>query len=210
MADRDDGAGQSWYDDKSAMMVSILGEEHDMVMHAIIPYALGGSLDLYYYPNGVPGTGIATKELADGPGEGPSNDVYDCYELVMFTRYPVNLDSADDEGTEFGQVHSPIRTMLNQIAPYSAQATLNPGETCEFPAEMPDVGGRCLIFDAYSPHPGDEPAPFGMMALIEVFQSEMVYAREMGGAALLEKLKAKGHYPYSDMERMPVAYLGPA
>jgi hypothetical protein len=36
-----------------------------MVMHAIIPYAIGGGLDLYYYPNGLPGTAIATKELSE-------------------------------------------------------------------------------------------------------------------------------------------------
>lgn len=31
-------AAQEWYDRKSALMQDILGHEHDMVMHAIIPY----------------------------------------------------------------------------------------------------------------------------------------------------------------------------
>ncbi len=42
-----------WYEKKSALMERILGKEHDMVMHAIIPYEIGGSLDLHYYPNSV-------------------------------------------------------------------------------------------------------------------------------------------------------------
>ena len=70
---------------------------------------------------------------------------------------------------------------------------------------MPTVGGRCLIFDAYPACPDDEAAEFGLLAGIEVFRSEMDYARENGGAKLLKRLKAKGHYPYCDMERDPVA-----
>ena len=205
MGDGDEEAGQRWYDRKSAIMEEMLGKEHDMVMHAIIPYAIGGGLDLYYYPNGVPGTGIATKELSEMPGEGSSNGVFQCYELVMFTRHPLDLDAATNKNTPFGQAHSVINAVLNRIAPYSAQATLNPNETCEFPADMPTVGGRCLIFDGYPSYPTDEQAEFGLLAVIEVFRSEMDYARKKGGAKLLKRLKAQGHYPYSDMDREPVA-----
>jgi len=205
MADTDEEAGQRWYDRKSAMMDEMLGKEHDLVMHAIIPYAIGGGLDLYYYPNGVPGTAVATKELSESPGEGSSNGVFQCYELVMFTKHALDLDDAKNERTPFGQAHSVINAVLNRIAPYSAQATLNPNETCEFPADMPTVGGRCLIFDGYPSYPDDERAEFGLLAVIEVFRSEMAYARKNGGAVLLKRLKAKGHYPYSDMDREPVA-----
>jgi hypothetical protein len=205
MADTDEDAGRSWYDRKSALMEEMLGKEHDIVMHAIIPYAIGGGLDLYYYPNGITGTAVATKELSELPGEGSSNDVYKCYELVMFTRHPIDLDAATDEGTPFGRAHTVINLVLTRIAQYSAQATLNPDETCEFPTDMATVGGRCLIFDGYSSYPDDQPAEFGLLGVIEVFRSEMAYAREHSGAKLLERLKAKGHYPYSDLDREPVA-----
>jgi hypothetical protein len=39
---------------------------------------------------------------------------------------------------------------------------------------------------------------------IEVFPSEMKHAMENGSASLLRKLKAAGHYPYSDLDREPV------
>jgi hypothetical protein len=187
--------GQQWYDRKSALMEEMFGKEHDIVMHAIIPYAIGGGLDLYYYPNGIPGTAVATKELSELPGEGSSNDVYQCYELVMFTKHPLDLDAAMAEETAFGRAHAVINAVLNRIAPYSAQATLNPNETCEFPAETPLVGGRCLIFDGYPSYPEDEPTDFGLLAVIEVFRSEMEYARKNGGTMLLKRLKEKGHYP---------------
>lgn len=45
---------EAWQDQKSNLMETVLGREHDIVMHAIIPYALGGGLDLYYYPHSIP------------------------------------------------------------------------------------------------------------------------------------------------------------
>jgi hypothetical protein len=192
----------AWYERKTEMMVAELGPEHDMVMHAIIPYAIGGGLDLYYFPSGIPGTAIATKELSEASGEGSSNEIAETYELVMFTRHALNLDDAHNAETPFGAAHANINLLLNYIAPYSAEATLNPYETCEFPEEMEDVGGKCLIFDAYGS--GETLPEFGLLAIIEIFRSEMEYAREHGGEMLLEKLKAAGHYPYSDLDREPV------
>jgi hypothetical protein len=205
MADDEEELARHWYDRKSALMEDMLGKEHDIVMHAIIPYAIGGGLDLYYYPNRLPGTAIATKELSDSPNEGSSNDVYRSYELVMFTRQPLDLDAAQDEDTVFGRIHYTINAILNEIGRYSAQATLNPNETCEFPADMPQIGGRCLILDGYAARSDDTVEDFGLLAIIEVFRSEMEYARLNGGAKLLKRLMVKGHYPYSDMDREPVA-----
>jgi hypothetical protein len=131
--------------------------------------------------------------------------VYHCYELVMFTRHPLDLDAAKHESAPFGRAHAAISAILNCVAPYSAQASLNPNETCEFPADMPRLGGRCLIFDGYPSYSHAEPTDFGLLAVIEVFPSEMEYARKNGGAKLLERLQAKGHYPYSDLDRELVA-----
>ena len=201
--EHDEKLAEQWYDLKTALMVKVLGAEHDVVMHAMIPYALGGSLDLYYYPDGVSGTAIATKELCESPGEGSSNQLFDTYELVMFTRHSLSLDDAKDDSTAFGQTHGSFNAILSCIAPYSEQATLNPNETCEFPEDMETIGGRCLIFDAYSFY-GDH-ADFGLLAIIEIHRSEMDFAREYGGKTLIAKLKDAGYYPYADMDRPAVA-----
>jgi hypothetical protein len=197
--DHDYELARQWDDKKSAMMVDILGKEHDVVMHSIIPYSIGGALDLYYYAHGIAGTAIATKELCETPGEGSSNDIFDLYELVMFTRHPLSLDDAKNESTPFGHAHNTINAILNCMAPYSEQATLNPRETCEFPEDMQTIGGKCLIFDAYK-FEGYH-AEFGLLALIEIHRAEMNYARRHGGKKLLARLKKVGCYPYSDLDR---------
>ncbi len=148
-------------------------------------------------------TGIATKELCESPYEGSGNDQYNLYEIVMFTKHRLDLDAAKDEKSEFGKVHNRIDAILNFIAPYSAQATLNHNETCEFPEDMERVGGKCLIFQAYGWRGKKE--SFGLLAVIEVLRSEMEFARASGTAALVERLREAGHDPYSDLDREPVA-----
>jgi hypothetical protein len=44
-----------------------------------------------------------------------------------------------------------------------------------------------------------------LLAIIEVFRSEMEFARKHGGAKLIQHLKATGSYSYSDLDRDPVA-----
>ncbi|RPI88934.1 MAG: hypothetical protein EHM42_03890 [Planctomycetaceae bacterium] len=200
--DDEERLAREWYDHKTELMVGLLGPEHDMVMHAMVPYAVGGGLDLYYFPNGIPGTAIATKELCEIPGEGSTNEVFDLYELVMFTRQPLALEDANEDSTPFGKAHNTIGAILNCIARYSEEATLNPHETCEFPEDFENIGGRCLIFDAYGLESDHE--DFGLLAIIEIHRSEMEFAREQGGEQLITKLKSAGYYPYSDLDRPAV------
>lgn len=195
----------SWFDHKSMLMEKSLGKEHDKVLHALLPYSLGGALDLYYYANGVPGTAIATKELSPAANEGPSNDVYRSYELVMFTRHRLNLDEAEDERTDFGRAHAAIRAILNDVARYSAQAKLNPNATGEVARDIERSRGGCVIFDGFACYSDDVVDGFGLLAVIRIPPSEMEYARRHGGGKLIQLLKVRGYYPYSDLDRDPVA-----
>src|SRR5258708_23678038 len=98
-----------------------------------------------------------------------------------------------------------MNAILNCIALYSAEAELNSGEACEFPEDLESIGGGCLIFDGQAPEPDEEQAEFGLLIVIEIFRSELEFARENSGDELLERLEAAGHYPYSDLDREPVA-----
>ena len=192
-----------WYEQKSGLMETILGKEHNMVMHAFIAYAVGGALDIFFYPNGIPGTALATKELSNACQDSSTNDKFEKYELVMFTRAALDLEAAKNPETPFGKAHDNISRILNPIAHYSEEAKLNPNETCEFPADMEDIGGKCLIFADYVAKT-DKKEDFGLLAVIEIHRSEMQFAMENSGAALLNMLKEHGHYPYSDLDREPV------
>ncbi len=195
---------KEWYDFKFRAIESILGKPHDNIMHSLISFYAGGALHLHYYPNGIEGTGIVTKELSTlygtEYGDSPKNNTYDHYELVMFTKEAIEVGNTFDVKTQYSGAEKNIRSLLNTVARFSFEATLNPNETCEFPESFEEIGGKCLIFDSY----GDAVGGFGLMLVIEIFRSEMKFAMENSGTALLSKLKESGYYPYSDMDRDPV------
>lgn len=199
---------EQWDTWKGEALARLLGKQHDMVMHAIIPFAIGGGLDLYYFPQRE-GFAIATMELIAPDGSGPRNRLFRAYELAMFARVPFDLELAKDEATPMGRMHRRMNGVLNAMARYAPQATLNPHETMEFPADFsPTLGGQCLILDCWRPGGQDlviGGKPFGLMVPIVIHRSEMEFARSEGGERLLAKLKERGHWPYSDLEREPVA-----
>jgi hypothetical protein len=199
---------EQWDEQKSVSLQRLLGTEHNMVMHALIPFAIGGTLDQYYYPQSR-GYAIATKELIDEYGDGPRNRHYRAYEWCMFSPAAFDLKLAHDEKTPMGQSHRLLSGALNALARYCTQASLNPNETMEFPPDSSEtLGGKCLILDHIL---RDDRGlmigkrEFGLMVAILVHRSEMEFAREQSGQALLGRLREAGVYPYSDLDRQPVA-----
>jgi hypothetical protein len=197
---------QRWYERKSELMCRALGAEADVVLHAIVSYEVGGALHTYFYPHGIDGTGIATKQLARLDG-GPSNNRFKAFEFVMFTRDRIDPKMGGVVLGNQNDTLSKIRGILNALAPYAEDATLDPGNTLEFPADFDDqIGGLCLVCDAYQEEKFDE--EFGLMLVILVHRDEMEFAREHGTHVLLKKFRDAGIYPYSDLDRSSVLGTG--
>jgi hypothetical protein len=192
------------YEDKKKGLEHVLGEMHHMVGHAVIPFTLGGAVDMYYFPKHIQGTGFATMELLDSEGNGPKPNRIGTYELVAFTKQPYNEN--DTVETSFNLIERRICGIFTVIGNYSFQAILNPNETCEIPYD--EEANKCVVFDNYEPD--NRKFKVGnrkhhLLLCLEVFRSEMDFARENGTEELLERLKDAGYYPYSDLDRKPVA-----
>lgn len=193
------------YELKSKGLESVLGEMHDMVGHAIIPFAIGGAVDMYYFPNHIKGTGFATMELLEPDGRGPLPNRLGTYELVAFTKHDYN--NSEDTQTPFNLIERKVCGIFTTIGFFSREAVLNPNETCEVPNGEGEENS-CLVFDLYEPD--DKKFNIGhrqhhLLLCLQIFRSEMDFAREKGSKELFKKLKIAGHYPYSDLDRQPVA-----
>lgn len=179
----------------------VLGKSHDKVGHAIIPFQIGGTVDMYYFLNSIKGTGFATMELINPDSTGPIPNETGTYELVAFTKHSYTED--DNEKLPFNQIERRICGIFTSIGSYSYQTKLNSHDTGEIPQED-EESKTCLIFDEYKPD-GKEfkigEHKHGLLLIIEVFQKEMDFAVSYGTNKLIEKLKAKGYYPYSDLDR---------
>ena len=192
------------YELKKEGLESVLGEMHDIVGHAIIPFSVGGAVDMYYFNNHIDGTGFATMELLDPNGNGPLKNKIGTYELIAFTNK--KYEASEDEKHPFNLIERKACSFLTAIGAYSSQAVINPKETIE----VPNGDGKentCLVLDLYEPDGrkftiGD--SKHHLLLCMQLFRSEMDYARENGSDELFKILKEKGVYPYSDLDREAV------
>lgn len=189
---------------KSKGLENVLGEMHEMVGHAIIPFSVGGTVDVYYFPNHLKGTGFATMELLKPDGTGPLPNRHGTYELVAFTKHEYNTN--ENVQNSFNAIERRVCGLFTTIGLFSQQAVLNPNETCEVPVGKEEY--CCVVFDLYQPD--DKEFIIGtkkhhLLLCLEVFRSEMEFARANGSEKLFNKVKEAGHYPYSDLDRQPVA-----
>jgi hypothetical protein len=197
------------YEVKKDALERVLGPMYHLVCHAIFPYQMGGALDMYLFPHGIPGTGFASMELLEPDGSGPKPNGIGTFELVAFTRLSIPaIEAGRNSATAsvFTHIQSRLNGIMTMTGQYSTMAVLNPGDTCEVPWKdgEPNV---CLVLDNYDPNG----TPFMingrthcLLLCMEIFPEEMAYARAHRSAALLDKLKAAGVYPYSDMDRKSV------
>lgn len=187
-----------WYKKKTRFMKKHLGAELKTVTHAIVPFGLGGGLDLYYYPQEA-GCAIATKDLSPTPDEGPSNQLFQRYEMVMFTKEEFQPGQFHDEQSPFGAAMTSINAVLEYLGRYALQSELNPGDTLEFPTDMEVVGGRCMIVDALTKPARND--GFGLMVAIEIHRNEMKFCQRESGKVFLQMMKDAGIYPNSNLNR---------
>ena len=193
------------YEQKTKGLENILGKMHNLVGHAIIPFSVGGAVDMYYYPNHIMGTGFATMELLEPDGSGPVPNRLGTYELVAFTKH--SFDNSNDKNSLFNLIERTICGIFTTIGFYSRESKLNPYDTCEIPNEE-GQDNTCILFDLYNPD--NKNLIIGnrehhLLLCLQLFRSELNFARENGTETLLSKLKEAGYYPYSDLDRDPVA-----
>lgn len=201
---------QQFQQQKQDGLERVLGPMNDLMIHSLIPYPVGGTVDMYFFCEKIPGTIIATMELVEPDGTGSKPNRYGTFELIACTKHlveakPYEVFDYEKLDTPFSQIQGQIRHLLTSVGRYSEIAALNPGETCEIPNE--NEPNNFLIFDRFD-NP-DNPFTIGdnkhnLLLVMEIFPSECSYARENGSSALFALLKEKGYYPYSDLEREPV------
>lgn len=211
------------YDSKRGAIAEHIGPAHDSVIAAVIGWDMGGPVDLWVYPEHVPGSVLVTMQLAVPGCTDQRRGSMGYYELAMATRHsPAAMfkGGADDsdpdfdedgelaserELTPYGEASSEIRMFLTNLAHYTSMAVLDPGQTAEFPTE--EMGSVFFVFDALVDRDAGLRVlgkPYGVLLAIRVYESELAYAQEHGTDGLIELLRDRGVYPYSDLDREPV------
>jgi hypothetical protein len=192
---------QSFYDNKSKWIESVLGKEHEMVMHAIIPYAIGGPVDMYMYPKCLNGTVFATKEMVEWCSQECKQYDGQYYEVVMATKLAID----EREESDFSKTLLRYRKIMTRVARYSGIAVLKSNDTIEIPMGDNEENACAIITEVdVSKRNVIDGVPIALQYIIEIHRSEMDYARNNGSAALIDKLKKGNLFPFSDVSRSAV------
>lgn len=148
------------------LLDEILGPVEPFMIHSLIPFCVGGALDLHYYARSrFGGTFFASWELT-APEFLPSNRSFDAFELAIATRLTIKsqLAAPPTETKKPGffkrlfSLKSPeekkrddLHRVLTNLAFYvcSDGVEVNGYDTLEFPQDFDDkqLAGRCFIFD---------------------------------------------------------------
>ena len=191
---------------KDAALREVLGTPHEIMLHAPIPYFLGGALDLYPYPDPGGGTLYVTQEVIERGGPKPGK--LGRYELAAYTRIPFEAKVNHVQTAANLPGIGLIARMLNPIARYSSMAVLNPGETMEIPGEKEDGSDALHVLLDRLDTGGREfrilGEKCGLLLCIAIHRTECNFAKANGTDVLLKRLKSAGIYPYSHLGRAPV------
>jgi hypothetical protein len=179
-----------WWDARVAAMESILGKSESEIFHAPIPIYLEpegmGAADVIYFRHHVEGVVYVTSDLIGCELQVP-NELGN-YELMICHR----------EDHDWGP------TIISQLARYTLQTELKPGDTMDIESAVPE-GSKitALLFFDYARFTvrGHNS---GLLLCVGITASELNACRN-GRRLLVERaLKESGVYPFTDLTRQSV------
>ena len=181
---------QTIWDARITALTPILGKPADTVLHAVIPFQLGGAADVLPFPDFAPGITYVTAEMTgENVGQRPTS--LGNYELMICARK--ELQKAGD--------------FISDLARYTCDAELEPGETMDIGTYFGDSTIRAVLFT----HPREHAVHFeflgqryGLLLCIGLTAEELAFKQRHGSESLLALLKQHGIYPYTTPDRPSV------
>jgi hypothetical protein len=186
MTDSKDDPWKLWWDARQAAFEAILGRADDVVYHAALPLYLGGDADmLRFHPPGM-GVTYVTSDLI-GDDRQIQNELGN-YELMICLRAHA--------------IWAP--NLLCRLARYTLEARLNPWETMDIGPALPKDSALTAL--AFIPH-----AKFkvrdrdcGLLLCLGITPEELRAFHEWGPEFVLDRLKQKAVFPFSELKRRSV------
>jgi len=186
----DDDEWKTRWDARVAALTPILGKPSDTVLHALLPFQLGGSADVLPFPDFVPGITYVTAELT-GEDVGQLPTSLGNYELMICARQEMN---------KAGE-------LISNLARYTCDTELEPGETMAVGTFFGDATIRALLFT----NPREQPVHFefldqryGLLLCIGITSEELEFSQVNGSEFLLPLLRKHGVFPYTTPDRKSV------
>ncbi len=186
--------GEDWeqvWDARLAALTQILGDPDESVLHAAIPFHLGGNADVLRFRNYVPGITYVTADLT-GADVGQVRSTLGNYELIVCCR----------------QGLARAAQLISGLSRYTCEAHLEPGETMDLDGYFGDSTIRALLFsqlDGPAGHFRMFGQTYGLLLCIGITSKELEYGHSFSTDRLLALLKDHGVFPYTVPDRKSVS-----
>ncbi len=129
-ADGEDDWEEVWDHSGFGTCAEVLGQSHDNVFHAPLPFALGGNADVIAFDHHLDGVVYVTAELTGKPSA-----CYADYELMICHRTPNNWGP----------------NIISRLARYTQQAHIGAGESMDIDSATPAESRiKAFAFDTYA------------------------------------------------------------
>jgi hypothetical protein len=177
---------QHTWDARKAALESVLGPAEDCVLHALVPFHLGGQADVLTFRKHIPGRTAATCELLGEPAQ--KRNLLGTYELVIAHR--------DDN--DWGP------NVISKLARYTCDAQVQPGQTMDIaPAAPPNSTIAGFFFDDYKriKYDGEDA---GLLLCIGLTADELAACISGKRQMVYDALVAQNVFPYTDLDRPSV------
>jgi hypothetical protein len=186
------GAADAWektWDERRLALERLFGKASEHVLHAAVPFELGGQADVLVFPNHVVGATLyVTADLTGDDSGQVANSRWEQYELAICVR-------GDDPW--------PPNT-ISRLATYSLGTPLEPGETMDIAPAVPQPSAiTAFLFAEY----GDfrlQGRRCGVLLCIGITAEELQDCFDLGSTAVLERLRGTGVFPFTDLAREPL------
>jgi hypothetical protein len=181
----DDEWKQTW-DARKTALESVLGAAEDSVLHAFLPFHLGGQADVLTFRKHIAGRVAATCELLGEPSQKPN--LQGTYELAIAHR---------DE-SDWGP------NIISKLARYTCDAVLQPGQTMDIgPAVPPQSSISGFFFDDFK-RMKFKGADAGLLLCIGLTADELAACKQGKRQMVYDALVAQKVFPYTDLFRASV------
>jgi hypothetical protein len=181
---------QRWWDARVAAIERVLGKSHKIHGHAVIPFQagadMGGAADVIYFHEHLDGIVSVTSELIG------------CDEQVLSSlgNYELMICHRDEE--EWGP------NIISQLAHYTLEAELNPGETMDIAPAVPDGSTiDALLFLEYARFRVLD-RDCGLLLCIGITADELSACRAGHRKDVEAALRKQNVYPHTDLYRKSV------
>ena len=171
---------------RQTALEKLFGPSADSVLHAVVPFHLGGQADVLVFKEHIVGAALyVTADLTGDDSGQVSNDVWEQYELAICVR-------AEDSG--------PAST-ISRLATYCLNTPVQPGETMDIEPAVPQPSViKAFLFADYG-HFRLSGRRCGVLLCLGITGEELQRCFDLGSTVVLEELRSDVVYPFTDLRR---------